>query len=528
MAAKSDTDTCSLTLPLVLEKWQADRLEKRLEIARQIYNTLVRFELKKLKKLEESEEYRMLLGSLRELLDSAEDKQRRNGIRRELEEFRKKAGFTEYGFKHDIEAFYKHFKDNIGSHVAVHGIASQVWSSFYRYFYGNGKAVHFKKRGQMLSVKGYSVSGRSGGSEIMYRGDTVEWKGLRLKIKHDPDNAYEQEMLKSRVKYCRILKRPGKHKDHWYVQLSLEAKPVIKTDPSTGEIRHPLGRGSVGIDIGPQTIAYASQHEVALLELADKVQNIEREKRSLQRKLDRSRRAMNPENYAADGTIKRGVKLTRNKSGRYLEAQKKLAYLMRRQAAIRKIQHNDLANHLMTLGDHFYVEKMEWPALTHRAKETEISEKSGRYKRKKRFGKSIGNKAPATLISLLDQKLKSRGLPGVCLVPTSVRASQFNHLTGEYRKKSLSERWNDMPDGNRIQRDMYSAFLLQHINAPPFLPADPQKKKSKKKDEQGYTYDLTALNRDYERFVIQHDQVIELLRESKKTLASMGIVRRAS
>ena len=528
MAAKSTTDTCSLTLPLVLEKWQADRLEKRLEIARQIYNTLVRFELKKLKKLEESEEYRTLMGSLRELSDSMEDKQRRKEIFRGLEELRKRAEITEYGFKHDIQAFYKHFNDNIGSHVAIHGIASQVWSSFDRFFHGNGKAVHFKKRGQMLSVKGYSVSGRSGGSEIMYRGDTIEWKGLHLKLKHDPDNAYEREMLKYRVKYCRILKRPGRHRDHWYVQLSLEGKPVIKTDPHTGEIRYPAGSGSVGIDIGPQTIAYASRNEVALLELADKVQSIEREKRILQRKLDRSRRAMNPDNYAADGTIRRGVKLTRNKSRRYLETQRELAFLMSRQAVIRKNQHNDLANHLMTLGDRFYVENMEWPTLTHRAKETEISEKTGRYKRKKRFGKSIGNKAPAMLISLLDQKLKSRGLPEVCRVPTSVRASQFNHMTGEYRKKSLSERWNDMPDGKRIQRDMYSAFLLQHINAPPDLTTDPKRKKSKKQDERGYTYDLAALNRDYEHFSIQHDQVIEHLRRSKKTLASMGIVRRAS
>ena len=46
--AKATTETCCLTLPLVLEKWQADRLEKRLEIARQIYNTLLNYELKKL------------------------------------------------------------------------------------------------------------------------------------------------------------------------------------------------------------------------------------------------------------------------------------------------------------------------------------------------------------------------------------------------------------------------------------------------------------------------------------------------
>ena len=33
---KSSTDTCCLTLPLKLEKWQEDRLAKRFEIARQL------------------------------------------------------------------------------------------------------------------------------------------------------------------------------------------------------------------------------------------------------------------------------------------------------------------------------------------------------------------------------------------------------------------------------------------------------------------------------------------------------------
>lgn len=50
--AKCSTDTCCLTLPLRLEKWQEDRLAKRFEIARQIYNTMVRAELKKLRAME--------------------------------------------------------------------------------------------------------------------------------------------------------------------------------------------------------------------------------------------------------------------------------------------------------------------------------------------------------------------------------------------------------------------------------------------------------------------------------------------
>ena len=504
--AKATTETCCLTLPLRLEKWQADRLEKRLEIARQIYNTLLRFELKKLSRLESSAEYQEIQSNLKEITDKAE----RSKLYKSLDKLRRDAGFSEYAFKTDIKDFYKHFNANIGSSVAVHGIAEQVWVAFDRLFYGNGKAVHFKKRGEMDSVRGYSVSGKSGGVEIIFRGTYVEWKGLKLPIKLDADNPYESEMLQKRVKYCRIVRKRGKRKNHWYVQLMLEGKPAVKFDKKTGEVRHPVGTGAVGIDIGPQTIAYVSDNEVKLQELADRVNNIENEKRILQRKLDRSRRATNPDNYAPDGTIKRGVKLTRNKSKRYLKTQRELANLQRRQAEIRKQQHNALANHLLSLGDRFYVEDMEWPALTHRAKKTEISEKTGRYKRKKRFGKSVGNKAPAALISMLDLKLKSRGYDGVIKVPTSVKASQYNHLTDEYHKKELSERWNHMPDGKRIQRDLYSAFLLQHMNS------------------ENSGFDKEALHHDYPQFVVLHEQCMKDLKKAAKTLASMGIARRAS
>ena len=199
--------------------------------------------------------------------------------------------------------------------------------------------------------------------------------------------------------------------------------------------------------------------------MADQVQNIEQEKRRLQRKLDRSRRATNPDNYNENGTIRRGVKLTHNKSKRYCKLQKELSWIQHYQAETRKRQHIALANHLLLLGDCFYVEPMAWPSLTHRAKKTEISEKTGRIKRKKRFGKSVANKAPASLIGILRLKCISLGLTGVVEVPMLLRASQYNHQSKDYAKKSLSQRWNDMPDGNRIQRDIYSAFLLQHYDS---------------------------------------------------------------
>ena len=99
---------------------------------------------------------------------------------------------------------------------------------------------------------------------------------------------------------------------------------------------------------------------------------------------------------------------------------------------------------------------------------------------------------------------------GVIKVPTLLKASQYNHLTEEYHKKELRERWNHMPDGRLVQRDLYSAFLLQHMSA------------------DSNTFDQDTLIRDYPHFLILHDQCIEALKKAPKTLASMGIVRKAS
>lgn len=509
---RSSTDTCCLTLPLKIEKWQEDRLAKRFEIARQIYNTMVRTQLKKLRVVKQSPEYRELQESIR-ILDwkKTDDKTKLKELDKQRDKLLKDAGFTEYGFKTAIKDYYKHFRENIGSSVAVHGIAPQVWSAFEKMlFQKESRQAHFKKKGDIHSLRGYSVAGKSGGVEIIFRGTYIEWKGLKLPLKIESDNIYEREMLSYRVKYVRILRKPGKRKDRWYAQLVLEGKPAIKRNPASGEPVHLVGRGAVGLDIGPQTLAYSSAKAADLVELADQVQNIEQEKRRIQRKMDRSRRATNPNNYNKNGMIKRGVKLTHHKSKHYCRLQKELSYLQHRQAETRKRQHIELANHLLTLGDRFYVEDMAWPSLTRRAKKTEISEKTGKFKRKKRFGKSVANKAPAMLIAILQQKCVSLGISGVVKVPTSVKASQYNHQTKDYTTKSLSQRWNTMPDGDRVQRDLYSAFLLQHYNI------------------ETENFDQESLEQDYPHFLQLHNQTIQRLSEMPKTLSSMGIRRSVS
>ena len=180
--------------------------------------------------------------------------------------------------------------------------------------------------------------------------------------------------------------------------------------------------------------------------------------------MDRSRRVTNPENYNEDGTIKKqgSKKIVWNKSNHYVKYQNELKVLCRKQADIRKYQHECLANYIVSLGNKVYVEKMNFSGLQKRAKNTEKNEK-GRFKRKKRFGKSLANKAPSMLLSIIDRKLKYFGEELIEINTFEAKASQFNHFDGTYTKKSLSQRWNDF-NGIKIQRDIYSAFLIMNIS----------------------------------------------------------------
>ena len=86
-----------------------------------------------------------------------------------------------------------------------------------------------------------------------------------------------------------------------------------------------------------------------------------------------------------------------------------------------------------------------------------------KYKRKKRFGRSINRRAPARF--LLELKRKAEAVGGVYAeVDTKeFKASQYNHVTDTYEKIPLSQREKEI--GNRkVQRDLYSAFLIRNVD----------------------------------------------------------------
>ena len=303
--------------PLKTEKYQEDILNKRFEIGRKIYNSLVNVTQKRYKEMIKTKKYRTLLSSL------AGNKKSDKEIWKQINDIRKQYGMSEYSFHEDVKQMQKHFKDNIDSFTAQK-IATTLWKSYDKLFYGNGTKVYYKKYGEF-----HSLEGKSNKSGIRFKDDMILWNGLEIPVVIDYDNYYEYQAMKSDICYNRIVRKYVRNKYKYYVQIVFKGNPPVKVNAETGEIKHCIGTGDVGLDIGTSSIAISSQTDVKILELADKVQNIENQKQRLLRKMDRSRRATNPDNYNEDGTVKKqgNKKSVWNKSKHYIKYQNQVKEL---------------------------------------------------------------------------------------------------------------------------------------------------------------------------------------------------------
>ena len=493
--------------PLVTEKYQEDEIDTRFDCGRMIYNALVTVTMKRYGEMIKTKLYRWLMAELFDIntkLKNKDDEKekcisvKKKEIRDKLTKLRNEYRINEYAFQLDVKEMQWHYKSKIHSQIAQN-IATNVWRAYEKLMFGDGKLIRYKKHGQTNSL-----SGKTNETGIVFRDDYIVWGKLKLKVKIDYRNPYEAAAMRERIAYCRIVRKFVRGRYKYYVQVLLKGLSPAKTDKETGELKNGLGTGDVGLDIGTQTIAISSVLSVKLYELADRVQKQEDVKRRLRRKMDRSRRSTNPDNFNEDGTIKKqgSNKVIWVRSNGYKKVQGELREICRKQSAVRKGQHQLLANEIISLGNKIYVEEMNFKGLQKRAKKTEQNE-DGKFKRKKRFGKSIANKAPAMLLTIVKQKLERQGETLYKVNTREVKASQYNHETDDYTKKKLSERWNDI-NSEKVQRDMYSAFLLMNVGS------------------DLKSIDKEKCNERYANFKVKHDEEVQML-ASKRNISSIGI-----
>lgn len=177
--------------PLVVEKWQTDILNKRFEIGRKIYNSLVSKTLKRYKEMIKTNEYKNLINSLeRDNNGNLKPNSKINkDIFKQLNELRKKYKISEYNFHTDVKPFQKYYKKHIDSFTAQK-IGTNLWKSYEKFLFGNGKHIHFKKYDTFNSLEG-----KTNKSGIKFRNDKIEWNELIIPVKIDYDNYYEKKQI---------------------------------------------------------------------------------------------------------------------------------------------------------------------------------------------------------------------------------------------------------------------------------------------------------------------------------------------
>lgn len=425
---KTSTPSFILELPLRVMPEAGRVLCGRLEAARRLYNSVLHDALHRLDRMRESTEW-----------------QAANRLPKGPE---RTAAFKSCAkqFKHseyDCQARAIHHKnaaklqDCLGSHE-TQKIGSRVWAAVKDYQFGDRGRPRFKGQARPL----HSIESKTNAAGIRWnqKVQAVLWGGLALpalvpSLTKDP---YVHECLAQPTKYCRVVWRMQRGVRRWFVQLIQEGLPSAKYSfNSKGK--------TVGLDIGPSTIAVVADGAVALQVFAPSVEQPWAEIRKLQRAQDRSRRAMNPDNYNADGTAK--TKPTSwNKSTRYLKRQAEIAELERKLAEGRKSDHGQMANRILSLGLIVKTEKLSYTSF------------------QKNFGRSTKVRAPGMFIELLTRKAERAGGSMVQLNTRKLCMSQYDHVTQVCTKKPLKQRWHAL--GNTsvwVQRDCYSAFLAKNV-----------------------------------------------------------------
>jgi hypothetical protein len=306
-----------------------------------------------------------------------------------------------------------------------------MWAAFDKYFYGNGERIRFKRKGEWHSIvsQGKSglrivddewnkVRGKANGRRLYCVYSTVHGKTIKMPLKVDKKDYYKQEMLDLETyKQVRITNKEVRGTLKWYVQITIDKAPIVKYDKDGNE-KNPINDGKVGVYIDTSNVVYTTDGEnFTDINLEDTDTDIYYDTKiaELQQYLDNSRRAMNPENFNEDGTIKKGIyvegkryRLKWNFSNGYKKAVAELKDLYRVQAENRKLERINIANEILSHGNMIMVNDypFQWVAMC--KKETEKENE-----KKKKAGYSVGHNAPAMLVTLIDTKLVSAGYAGV-------------------------------------------------------------------------------------------------------------------
>lgn len=472
---RSKTPSFIVQVKLHLHDSVKDYLNKSFNIFASAYNETLCFGLKRFSAMKRNQRYQELLKLKRELVEAkiktAHEKLLIKEINEELGVIQAAYELTKYQLslwllsRRSLNESYKRL--NSGE---LQIIAENAYQSL-------SNVIFYKTTAEKLKFKSKYDSYRS------FR-NRVNNTGTRLVVSDKPDIAYrlyihkrstfidipvksftdyqqEQLLRADKIKYVQIISKTIRGKQVFYLQIVCQGVPATKIQK---------GEGVTGIDPGISTVAYVSKDSCRLVDLVpSKFECKERLIQNLSRKIDRSLRSTNPEAYNENGTRKNNV--------RYKRFSNRVRRLITRQrAAYRKLTEDrrklqcSLVNYIVSNSSVIKIEDLNIKNLQKRKRVLRINPKTGRPFSNRRYGKSILRAAPGYFMKLLYRRTISAGCKLEIISPKRTKPSQYNHITDEFNKKELTMRVYNLTDEiTDVQRDLYSAFLIAHIEDDAYL-----------------------------------------------------------
>lgn len=443
---KSKTPSFVTELPLVVSSQTDKELMARFQGGRQLYNACLAEAMVRVNLIKSSEIYQKALSIPRTVKKGK--KSIPNSERKKLfKEAWKKYRFSDY----ELQAF-ANITANRSKWIALkidsntqQKLSTRAFDTAKKVLLGQAKKVRFKVPSRFRSLEG-----KTNKQGIRWKNNQLVWGKLKITPIIDWLNPVIKHGLDSRIKYVRILWREFQGKRRWYVQLINEGLTYQKPTNYVSD-------GIVGLDLNISNIAFVGDKKAGLLPFAENVPTYSKEINILQRKMERSRRINNPNNYHPDferlrgrkTVIKKGspIKGKRewNNSKTYNLIAAKKRELERKKSAYAKSQNRKIVNEILRHGKQIKTEN--------------VSVKGWQ----KRYGKAIGAKSPGFVQSELKRKAESAG-GSFQKFSTRKTALSQTHLDGERIKKSLSQRVHKDNSGIVMHRDLFSAYLARYVN----------------------------------------------------------------
>jgi transposase len=448
---RAKTPTFLLELPLRIDWSQESRLRAHLEAARCLYNALLSEAMKRLRGMRNDPAWNKARAIPRS------HKQERAQA---FSQLRKQYHFSEYEMhEYAKRARVSWIADHIDSTMAQ-TLATRAYQAANRVCVGKAKRVRFRSSGRGID----SVEGKRNDVGMRFvldpnagDGGFLLWNEEVIPASIDWCDPVVQHGMRHTIKYVRLIRRKAsssqaKAADHdgnrYSVQLVLNGHAFVKPKHEEG------GKDTIGLDIGPSTLAMVPRSGAAdLVTFCEELTPETRKKRRLQRKMERQRRANNPDNFDEKGRVKKG-RLHWKESKRYKATRRRHANTERRLAAHRKSLHGHLAHRIAQVGTTITIEKTSFKAW------------------QKQYGRSIGLRAPGLFVEHLTRIVAKTGGTLHEVSASQTKLSQYCHQCRQYYKKPRSQRWHTCPCGcGPVQRDLYAAFLLAYLEPPQTHPS---------------------------------------------------------